>query len=378
MEYVIAELIWEHKKDSSWHGLEDAIKAANRDRLAQLRNNGATPALTGRRADKADATKPAKVSLKSTIDRRKLQEIAERKPNLPLSQHELELLDTYFIRHGGPGLAEIPVFRRSEDLFQVFNKAHRVSFFVGARFVEALQSEMIARWDVTALNTLRERLPGEVDTESFVVATRDVGVKLGKKEWERLCALASGNVLASIGSPIACAGAEREMAGMWGIPAYRPAAERPPVCFAHGNRDFDSAFVRDPADVPGMKNDEGALIVNDEVYVSRRDGAEFGVVVGQRTGHESATFMIAGISGPGTLAAADFFASGQINVALPPYTRKANQPIAVAVIRTEIGRTDAPAARRIDKRSVENTTMAARPMVFEHIANEWVVTNEPG
>ena len=117
MEFVLADLI-KKSKTAFVEKLEDAIADANRFRKG--------------------------VSL--IIDRRKLQKLAEGKRNVRFSLHELELIDTFLTRDGGPGLAEIPLLRRQEDLFHTLRRADRVSFFVGVRSVGSVTAEMIARW----------------------------------------------------------------------------------------------------------------------------------------------------------------------------------------------------------------------------------------
>ncbi|MCZ6619477.1 MAG: hypothetical protein O7E57_15245 [Gammaproteobacteria bacterium] len=379
MNNTIAELIKEHLKNSSWQALANNIAAANRFRLEAYENKQLTVAQSkqakqeqgkGKKGQQTKKTKPPKI----TLDRRKLQDLAKGKTNIPLTIYEMELLDTYFIRNGGPGLAELPVLRRQEDLFQVLGKADRVSFFIGARFVDSVKTEMIARWDVSALNAMRDRVGKDTATESYYVPTRNVGRPLEQKEWRSLRSQATGNVIVSIASPIANASTEYLLAEMFDIHAYRTRAVLPPVCFAHANDDSPSAFVREPVDVEGMNSDEAALLVNGQPHVSNNEGAEYGVVIGQRTAPDHAAFVVAGNTGPGTMAAAEFFATSQINETLPRYANSDKQPILVAIISTDVS--SAVTDRRIDNRTVANTKMIGRSMVFEYSSRKWAVAGE--
>ena len=374
MENIITELINEHRKDCSWQALSNNIAAANRFRLDNRRSNSVqlTEASLKQETEKGKKRKQTN-KIKITLDRRKLQDLSKGIASIPLSIYEMELLDTYFIRNGGFGLAELPVFRRQEDLFHVL-KANRVSFFVGARFVESLNTEMIARWDVSALNAMRDRLGKDTTTEAFDVATRNIGRPLEQKEWRALRRQATGNVIVSIASPIANASSEYLLAEMFDIQAYRARTALPSVCFAHANDDSPSAFVREPAEVEGMNGNETALLVNGQPHVSSHEGVEYGVVIGQRTGPDHAAFVVAGNTGPGTMAAAEFFATGQISETLPKYADSAKQPILVAIISTDVG--SAATDRRIDNRTVANTKMIARPLVFEYSGKKWGVAGE--
>ena len=345
MEFVLAERLQE-SKTSSWQTLQDDIEDANRFRKG--------------------------VSL--IIDRRKLQKIAEGRRDVRLSLHELELIDTYLTRDGSPGLAEFPLLRRQEDLFHTLRRADQVSFFVGVRSVDSLDAEMIARWDVGALNVMKDRISTSVQTQSFDVLTRDVPRPMDMKEWRVVRNQATGNVVVSIGSPVASASSEYLLAEMFDIPAYKARAALPPVCFAHPSEDPVSAFVRSPREVPGMRVDGGAVLVDGNAHVTRKRGADYGLVVGQRTGPENAAFVVAGNSGPGTLAAAECFADGQISMALPPYGGGGKQPVLVAIVATDI-RADVT-DRRIDKRTVGELRMMGRPAIFDQTSKGWIARGD--
>jgi len=369
---ILSELIDEHRKDSSWQALSNNIAAANRFRL---KGHATSRALSSKEQPKpkSGGKREKPDSPRITIDRRKLRKLCEGKTDIPLTFDEMELLDTYFTRNGGPGLAESPLFRRQDDLFEVLSNADRVSFFVGARFVELLDTEVIARRDVSALNVMRDRIGKDAATESFDVATRNTGRPLLQKEWRDLRSQATGNVLVSIASPIANASSEYLLAEMFDVQTYRARTIFPPVCFAQTN-DNDgspSAFVCEPDRVEGMKANEAALLIDEHPYISNHRDTEYGVVIGQRTGPNHAAFVIAGNSGPGTMAAAEFFTTGQISATLPSYANSDRQPILVAIISTDIG--SAVTDRRIDKRTLTNTRMASRVLIFEYTGKNWEV-----
>jgi hypothetical protein len=263
------------------------------------------------------------------------------------------------------------MFRRHEDLFHLLGNAQAVSFFVGSRFVESLDTDVIARWDVSAFNALRDRIPNRTATDSFAVLSRNVDQSLNAKDWGSLRRQATGNVIVSIGSPIASASSEYLLAEMFDIPAYRARSNPPPVCFAHVNPDYPSAFVREPTEVEDMSDDAAALLINGEAHVTCAEGTEYGVVVGQRTGPAHAAFVVAGNTGPGTMAAAEFFATGQISATLPKYATAEKQPVLVALISADIG--SVVTDRRIDKRTIGTTKLVGRPFVFEYLNRQWML-----
>lgn len=349
MQYVIAELIRNHK-GSSWLAMERAIASANLFRV---------------KAHRRDRVKKNEI----TIDRRKLQQIGEDLPGVPLTAFEYELLDAYLLRKTGTGLAEIPIFRREENLFHTLSAAERVSFFVGVRWIEALNNDMIARWDVSALNVMKDSISTHVETESFEVNTRNTTRPLDPQDWQTLRNQATGKVVVSIASPVACASSEYLLADMFGFDPYEPGSSAPPLRFVHPDNDFESAFLVEPTEVPGLRKDGTAMMINDKTHRSRRNGPDFGVVVGTRTAPDHAAFVIAGNSGPGTFAAAEFFASGRISTTLPRYERKGSQPVLVALVNTSIHSTQSD--RRIDTRSVGETCLKSPPMVFRHGRGGW-------
>ena len=123
-----------------------------------------------------------------------------------------------------------------------------------------------------------------------------------------------------------------------------------------------------------MRIDGGAVLVDGQAHVTRKRGTDYGVVVGQRTGPENAAFVVAGNSGPGTLAAAECFAGGQISEALPEYGGAGKQPVLVAIVATDIR--SAATDRRIDKRTVGELRMMGRPIIFDQTSKGWVVRGE--
>ena len=373
MKNIIAELIDEHRKDSSWQALANNIAAANHFRLeSQTTSNTPIAGVQPKQKPGKKGPNGKKFdSPKITLDRRKLRDLHRGKVDIPLTFHEMELLDAFFTRNGGSGLAESPLFRRQDDLFEILSNADRISFFVGARFVESLDTEVIARWDVKALNVMRDRIGKDAATESFDVATRNTGRPLEQKEWRALRSQATGNVVVSIASPIANASSEYLLAEMFDVQTYRARTTLPPVCFAQTN-DNDgspSAFVCEPDRVDCIKHNEAALLIDGKSYVSNHSDTEYSTVIGQRTGPDHAAFVVAGNSGPGTMAAAEFFTTGQISATLPSHTNSDKQPILVAIISTDIG--SAVTDRRIDKRTLANTKMACRPLIFEHTGKKW-------
>ena len=153
VENVIAELIKENYT-SSWLKMENDIATANRFRLSGVSVSG-TPViemdLEGIRRSKAQQGNDSEEE-RLTIDRRKLRDLACGKLTTPLSLYELVLLDTYFIRNGGPGLAELPLFRRREDLFQLVGNAVDLVWAYADRL--CVLARLVARVAPNAVETM--------------------------------------------------------------------------------------------------------------------------------------------------------------------------------------------------------------------------------
>ena len=363
MENVIAEMLRRSKK-SSWPALSRDICHANREH-ADAYERELKSVSRGRRKT---AARRDRKKLKFTIERRKLQDLAEGIKDVPLSQHEFEVLDRYFTRDGGPGLAEFPLFRRRADLFRELLQAERASFFVGARYVQAIESETIARWDVSALNAMCDRI-GTVGTESFFVPSRNVGRRLPAKMWNQMCARATGSAFVSIGSPLANSSSEYLLAEMFKVNAFAGgSAPMPPVCFVHADIDPVRTFARMHCDVD-LRDANATILIDGDQYVSDLDGVEYGVVVAQRTGIGHTAFVVAGNSGPGTMAAAELFAKGQINVDLPSYVQRGIQPVLITVIATNISTTATDL--RIDTRTVADTRVVGEPILMANDKGKW-------
>lgn len=342
MDYVVAELIENHYK-GSWLALQNSIANANRDRWTGLAE---------------DEEKP-----KIYIDRRKLQQIVAGE-DVPLTRYELELLDSYLLHVDGVGLAEVPIFRRRENLFHTIANSSRVSFFVGSRTIG--EADMISRWDVSALNAMKDPISNHVETESFEVPSRDTGRHPNEKEWQALRNQTTGNVVVSVGSPIASASSEYLLGEIFGTAAYKRPAKRLPVQFAHPSADAKSAFMLRPKEVEGLKAKDAAVLIDGEIRISGTDGRDFGVVVARRMTRDHALFVIAGNRGPGTFAAARSLASGQINVSLPPFPRNddgwTRQPVLVALVSTSIRAEESD--RSIDRRTVGEILLESPPALF--------------
>jgi hypothetical protein len=348
MEFLITELLKKHNP-GSWVQMQKAIAAANAFRIPA----GSTP----RNAPRV------------TIGRRKLQKLTQGE-DVKVSREDLELLDAWFLRKEGRGLAEMPIFRRQRNLYQTLTEADRVSFLVGSRHIniDYLESDMISSWDTRALNMVKDPLTANTQTETFEIPTRDTGTPVSFDEWISLRNRCTGGIVVSVGSPIASASSEFMLADMFGFSAYEEPPSPSPLRFLYNGNFFRSAFALPPEAAPDVKGSGAALLLNGKRYGSARN-TDHGVIVACRTAKDRATFVIGGNGGPGTYAAAEFLASGATPATLPDYQSESLQPVLALVVSTRI--VTAVTARQVDNRTVDKVKLVGGPWVYHHDEQSW-------
>lgn len=302
----------------------------------------------------------AKANEGETIERRRLEKLCAGDESTQLTIRELRLIDAWLRQHG-PGLDQVPLFRREEDLFTELQKAPRVSFFIGTRFSETHGSESVSAWDMRAQALVTDCLRPK-DTEGFDTLSRDAGRPLSAKEWKAVRNRVTGNIIVAFGSPVACAASEYLMSDMFQVDPYRSQTSPLPVYFAHPHDDVPSTFAKHAREVQGLKANQAALIVNGQRFVSEEIGKTYGVVLAQRTAFDHAAFVVAGVSGPATMAAAICLTNGQIHTMLPDHTTDAEQPIVASIVSSDVTR--APIDRHSDPREVGRVEVVADPIVF--------------
>jgi hypothetical protein len=326
----LADIIKSHKlRYGGYDGLAKAIVKAN---------NAETDAFRKRR-----------------VDRRKLSDLAEGRQDVKLSVDELIALDVFLTPYGH-GLGDNPLFKK-ERILNTFLENRDVIFLLGSYPKEPEFRDVLSDWDVEAMfEVLRAGYRYRSDIHfDYVKFRADETVGPEPQPWKDV--LRRTNVsLCSIGSPTACFASEYMLAQMFGIRAFEESAEaNVPFYFmwhhqrvAHIPRSAFSLLPSEPerrrrGNIQVFGKDDRALIlpgparrpyyfISGEVQAARK---EYGVVVAQRRDLGQIWMVVAGLTGPSTLAAAQAV-TRQLAMSLPGSTAGVPSPVLWAVIEAEI------------------------------------------
>ncbi len=240
------------------------------------------------------------------LDRRKLTRLLAG-DSVALYPREYEALDA-FLAPLGEGLAERPLFDRATILHGVASCASRL-FVVGARPRDSRQD--IAFWDMQALfelvNHLQQLRLSHVELITSLGHPRKTKAELQKfanrRDMSVCCA----------GSPRSCPISEHVLARLFGVAPHAPRkAGKLPFQFWWGNSPDEkrrSSFesLEPPPGLAGeTPSEEAAFWWRDGWRTGSSGGSQFdyGIVAAQRQPGESVWVVVAGVSGPGTYAAA--------------------------------------------------------------------------
>ena len=261
------------------------------------------------------------------VDRRKLQKIVTGDERVGITVKDFVAIDTYLAPFGH-GLTDKPLFDSPWILNGLVDHGS-VLMLLGSLYEENERRANLRRWDLKAVAKLTRQIHGAgpgtgimVDDVVFTdeLPSRDVATSLPEL-------LDPSTSVCIIGSPRACWAAELALAEMFGVESFSDPDPRLPFHFVWSkdlmHESKRSTFALDLSaleeahpDAVEVFNagDTRGLIVGDELYLSRRpEGSvtwkEYGVVVSQRRATGQVVAVLAGLSGPGTIAAAEALVS---------------------------------------------------------------------
>jgi len=256
------------------------------------------------------------------LDRRKLKRILDRAANLTLSVTELEALDAY-LAASNEGLAEKPLFRR-DGILQTLAQP-KVVFYVGTRSQQKpRRRHYMSVWDMRAYSAVQDGVSGlSPNTRSMLKDVVQVSPS-SRTLRKQLEDLGPETAVCSIGAPRSCFMSEVMLAEMFGIggEAFRSPAQpfgTLPFYFVWPpQRGVQSRFALDFHQL--TDRELGREVKNEDswafVLLSGREYEElalhweenpfrdYGVIVAQRRPGNQTWLVVAGLSGPGTCAAA--------------------------------------------------------------------------
>lgn len=315
-------------------GLHEMIKL----RLAQILERHKEQC--GSIAKLAEAINKANNGEKSVAPR-KLAPIIGGNPN-SLTLSELEAIDNY-LKPFGQSLADLPLFD-ADTVERALVEQGEVVLYLSTRVV--LEREYTSVWDTRAFSGIAESIHSRWPTTRVILKEQEsqrlVEQATPDRDWSQLV----DNTHASyccLGSPLTSGLAEYMLAAMFGVPAFKPPpvirntelpfyfvwyphpddesrSERISSHFAHHADDLAKAELTLPQDLPEAIRDRKAqaFLVGKNVHEVRLDQEEwkdYGVIVAQRREQGKVWVVVAGLSGPGTFAAARLL--GETPLALP-------------------------------------------------------------
>lgn len=324
------------------------------------------------------------------VDRRKLATVGSGRPAV-FSFEELEALDQFLVRERGTGLRAI---FRSPGILEMAAAKGKVVFLIGAKEWEG--RTMVSLWD---LRSIEQVLGGVYRSQKAVeIDIRDVPLRGGATPQvssqgqgqdlvplEQLIDHVDSPSLVSLGSPRACHASEVLLGRMFCLPAFqsKPAtALQSPFSFlwsySPDMHPFQSSFsltpqqiyqvgwTVDPLDwqtwgLRTVRRDAQNLPCPEirQVRGKGRRWTTYGLIAAQRQPSGQVWIVLAGLSGPETLACAKILNS--VSTALKPPQVGRRAPVFWAVIESDVevpeksgeqGKSEGDGRRLLDQRIV--------------------------
>lgn len=330
---------------------------------------------------------------KPVMDRRKLKRLCSGE-DVALRASELRELDRFLDAKNS--LCARPILDKPINLLGMYRDIKDVCVLVATKYNDSIRSDTISRNDVRALRALMgasamKDLRMEIE-DIFHHGENERKIKL--ESWNKR--LKSKFSLISLGSPFICHATERLLAVMFQVPPFKPPATFDTglgiPCYLVwprlGERQYikNSAFLMDlktvksifPGKTKNMKDDNRAIVVGQNVYVSKRIGLNHGLLVVQRQPNGKIFVVICGTYGPTTFGMARLISKPPgIPVALPPFKPGKIQPVVTAVIETTVKQRRP--IKKSEKEARENRKMVDARLLspvlsWERRENRWVST----
>jgi len=259
------------------------------------------------------------------IDRRKLKAIADGR-EFTISTGELIAIDNYFSPLG-IGFGDEPLFAK-ENALKSLARNGNLCVTIGAFQRNEEERNDVSLWDVKAFQEVRtaaRKIRGDMPFTLHDVPFFDENGRHnhGDRSVPQLLSESRSSVC-SIGSPRANVASEVILADMFGLKPFRLPSAAPPFRFywcadaERTKRGFSSAFDVSLAEIERLdpkfalqarkKKRLSALVVGDTVHtvVPKIHGnwSDYGIVAAQKCAEDRVRVVIAGLTGPSTLACA--------------------------------------------------------------------------
>lgn len=286
------------------------------------------------------------------VDRKKLQRITEHDEYLKLTVNQWIALDHYFTSRG-VSFSETPLFER--NILEPVGDSGHVCFILGSVRSDQDHRNNVRAWDCRSMALLLQEIGKSGRHVEFEIQDTllDETFKISvveKEPWYQYLTKPCYSVVA-VGSPRICVASEVLLAEMFGVPRFTPgAASLLPFHFIWADRTmpYESSFSLNTEQLPKRyravansvaRGESDALMLGSEVHEFARKPKNCNcpaVIVAQRRKDKKVWMVVAGLSGPGTFAAARFLAE-EVTDSLPlPSERGQHGPVLWAVLMVPV------------------------------------------
>ena len=285
-----------------------------------------------------------------SISRHAVEKLIHNPSQVSLSMSNLAALHTFLTPYD-EGLDQHPILERALPI-NWLARSLVITWLLASKPNLHARHEDISAWDFRSQNELQSTLHvhgarPKNGNEIFLVPPRSEHDATQKQKIDHLIDGGTHSLI-SIGSPLACPSSEMLLARMFGVePFSKPSlAHRLPFYFLwppHCTQHLQSSFALPAEALPsGAIGDAiragkaSALQVGDQLYqvlLNKNKYILYGIIVAQRRCNGEVWVVLAGLSGPATLAAARLFRD--IPAALPA-TPGRNAPILFAVVEADV------------------------------------------
>jgi len=320
-----------------------------------------------------------------SIEKRKLNSIIKSKAK-SLTLADIEALDVFLTRFG-QSLARLPLLD-TNGIVQALVEKGKVDIFVPTRVLE--RRDYTSVWDVRALSGIVESINRRWPTTRIGLqeeAERSAACAPPDEDWAKLVDDLEASCCC-LGSPLVFGLAEYMLAEMFGVQPFVPLPKIHPKLpfhfvwyadpdkskrknrqshFALTAKDLTAGELTLPAaDLPQAISERKAqaFLVGETIYPVQLDQPkrkDYGVVVAQRRERGQIWVVIAGLSGPGTYAAARLL--DELTVTLPGSELGEVAPPVFAVVESAVRMNSSKTSG--DVREVVDQRILVEPQVWK-------------
>lgn len=337
--------------------------------------------------------------LDEKIDRRKLKSLCDGE-DVALRLSEIKLLDRYLTLAMGHehSLCVEPILVRLQTLLDSLQGSRSIYLMLGARHYDVLRTDTVSIHDVRASKNILlgvNELGIRVDILDVLQRQDDVEA-IKSDAWHHLLQRRERSVIA-IGSSFINHATEYLMAEMFGVepfvlPRVWTGSKRLP-CYVVWTRASErhgvshSAFLLEQHQVregygsvaDSLEEGDRAILVGEQLFISRRYGPNYGLIVAQRQDAGRVSIVLSGTFGPATHALSKVLGEGGVAAALPAFDpRSLYQPVIIAVVCADVRGLGGKTVWVKDDREWDSARLVIAPALWEYRGGQWKIQERFG